>query len=271
MDLIYLIKVIIIAIVEGITEFLPISSTGHMIIFSDLLNLESTPFLKMFLVVIQVGAIMAVVVLYRKRLANTLKPENLKPGKVGFAFWTKIAIAIIPAGVIGLLFDDIIEENFMTSITVAFALIIGAILMIVCENRFRKNAKVMDVDEISYKQAFIVGAFQTLAILFPGFSRSASSIIGGWIMGFSTVVAAEFSFFLAIPTMLLGSGYKLYKYEGALTVPEIGYIIVGLIVSFIVAYFVIEKFISYLQKMPMRIFAIYRVLVGLVILTMFFL
>ena len=268
MDLWYLIKIIIVAIVEGITEFLPVSSTGHMIIVSDLLNLEATPFLKLFVIVIQVGAILAVVALYRQRLMNTLKPENLKPGGVGFAFWTKIAVAIVPAGIVGLLFDDIIESNFMNTFTVSMALIIGAVLMIICENKFRKNAVTNDVDEITYKQAFIVGAFQTLAILFPGFSRSASSIIGGWIMGFSTVVAAEFSFFLAIPTMLLGSGYKLYKYEGVLSTMEITYIIIGLIVSFIVAYVVIEKFISYLQKKPMRIFAVYRLVVGVILLTM---
>ncbi|MDF9866993.1 undecaprenyl-diphosphatase [Bacilli bacterium PM5-3] len=271
MDLLYLLKIVIVAIVEGITEFLPISSTGHMIIVSDLLKLESTPFLKLLLVVIQVGAIMAVVVLYRKRLLNTLKPQNLKPGEVGFNFWAKIAIAVVPAGIIGLLFDDIIEAKFMNSFTVSLALIVGAILMIICENKFRKNAKTDDIDKITYKQAFIVGAFQTLAILFPGFSRSASSIIGGWIMGFSTVVAAEFSFFLAIPTMLLGSAYKLFKYEAVLSVPEIGYIVIGLIISFVVAYFVIEKFIAYLQKKPMRIFAVYRLIVGTILLIMFIL
>ena len=269
MDLLYLIKIIIIGIVEGVTEFLPISSTGHMIIFSDLINLEETPFIKLFLVVIQVGAIMAVVVLYRKRLANSLKPANLKPGGTGFAFWTKILIAVVPAGIIGLLFNDLIEAKLMTTITVAFALIVGAIIMIICENKFRKNAKTKDIDQISYLQAFVVGAFQTLAIIWPGFSRSASSIIGGWIMGFSTVVAAEFSFFLAIPTMLLGSLYKLIKYDGILSGAQIGYIIVGLAVSFVVAYIVIEKFITYLQKRPMRIFALYRMLVGMILIALF--
>ncbi|MDR1782391.1 MAG: undecaprenyl-diphosphate phosphatase [Bacilli bacterium] len=264
-----LIKLIIVAIVEGFTEFLPISSTGHMIIVSDLLKMESTHFLKLYLIVIQMGAIMAVVVLYRKRLMNTLKITNLKPGKVGFNFWTKIFIAIVPAGIIGVLFDDVIEDKFMSIITVAFALIIGAIFMLYCEHRFRKNATVTDVDNISYKQAFIVGAFQCLAILFPGFSRSAASIIGGWIMGFSTVVAAEFSFFLAIPTMFLGSLYKILKYDGILSSTQIFYIVIGLIVAFIVAYFVIEKFMNYLQKRPMRIFALYRLVVGFVLIVLF--
>lgn len=264
-----LIKLIVVAIVEGLTEFLPISSTGHMIIISDLMKMESTPFLKLYLIVIQVGAIMAVVVLYRKRLLNTLKLKNLKPGKVGFNFWTKILIAIVPAAIIGVFFDDIIEANFMTTLTVAIALIVGAIFMLYCEKKYRLSATVKDVDDITYKQAFIVGAFQCLAILFPGFSRSAASIIGGWIMGFSTIVAAEFSFFLAIPTMFLGSLYKILKYNGSLASIEIFYIIVGLIVAFIVAYFVIEKFMNYLQKRPMRIFALYRLVVGFVLLGLF--
>jgi undecaprenyl-diphosphatase len=264
-----LIKLIIISIVEGLSEFLPISSTGHMIIISDLLQLESTHFLKLFLIVIQVGAIMAVVVLYRKRLLNTVRLENIKPGQVGFNFWLKIFIAIIPAGIIGVLFDDIIEEHFMNSITVACALVIGGIFMIITENKFRNHAQVNDVDDITFKQAFIVGIFQCLAILFPGFSRSAASIIGGWIMGFSTVVAAEFSFFLAIPTMLLGSAYKLLKYQETITSLQYFYIFIGLLVAFVIAYIVIEKFMNFLQKKPMRIFALYRFVVGFFLLIMF--
>ena len=271
MDLIYLLKIIVLSIVEGITEFLPISSTGHMIIFSDLMNMESTPFLNLFMIVIQVGAIMAVVVLYRKKLMNTLKIENLKPGKVGFNFWTKIAVGIIPAGIVGVLADDFIEYHFMNSFTVALALVGGAIMMIIFENKFRKNSRVTDVDDITYKQAFIVGTFQILAIIFPGFSRSAASIMGGWAMRFNTVVAAEFSFFLAIPTMILGSTWKLLRFNYELSSYDIFYIIIGLVISFAVAYVVIEKFISYLQKKPMRIFAVYRIIIGFVLLTIYFL
>lgn len=265
MDILYLIKIIIVSIVEGITEFLPVSSTGHMIIVSDLLQIQNSAFMNnLFLIVVQLGAIMAVVVQYKSKLLGTFK--EIKPGQKGFKFWVKIMIGVIPAGIIGLLFDDVIEEVMMNKYTVAGALIVGAIAMIICEKKFRNKDNTKSIDDISYFQAFAVGAFQTLAIIWPGFSRSASSIIGGWIMGLSTVVAAEFSFFLAIPTMFLGSIYKIMKYDQAITGVQYIYIIVGLIVAYLVAKIVIEKFIHYLQHHSMRPFAIYRIIVGLVVL-----
>lgn len=261
------IKIVIISITEGITEFLPISSTGHMIIVSEALGIKVEGFMALFVVVIQLGAIMAVVVLYKDRLLNSIK--DIKPGQKGFKFWSLIAVAIIPAGIIGLLFDDIIEEKLMNGLTVSLALIVGAIIMIYTENKYRKNAKITMIENMTYKTAAIVGAFQTIAILWPGFSRSAATIIGGWIMGLSTVVAAEFSFFLAIPTMLLGSIYKMLKYSSAISMLEMFYLAIGLVVSFLVAKVVIEKFITYLQKKPMRIFAVYRIIIGTILLIMF--
>lgn len=270
MDIVYLFKIVIISIVEGLTEFIPVSSTGHMIIVSDLLQVQNSAFMNnLFLIVVQLGAIMAVVVQYKDKLFGTL--TELKPGQKGFKFWTKIMLGVVPAGIIGLLFDDVIEEVMMNKYTVAGALIVGAIAMIYCEKHFRGRDKTTNVDNITYFQAFIIGAFQTLAILWPGFSRSASSIIGGWIMGLSTVLAAEFSFFLAIPTMFLGSLYKTMKYAHPITGVQYFYLAVGLVISFIVAKLVIEKFIEYLQKNSMRPFAIYRIILGFIILiTAFF-
>lgn len=260
-------KIVIISITEGITEFLPVSSTGHMIIVSEALGIKVEGFMALFVVVIQLGAIMAVVVLYKDRLLASVK--DIKPGHKGLKFWTLIAIAVIPAGIIGLLFDDIIEEKLMNGLTVSLALIVGAIIMIITENKYRKNAKITEIESMSYKTAAIVGAFQTIAILWPGFSRSAATIIGGWIMGLSTVVAAEFSFFLAIPTMFFGSLYKMLKYPTAISSIEVFYLLVGLVISYLVAKVVIEKFISYLQNKPMRVFAVYRILVGTILLFMF--
>lgn len=269
MDFLYLLKLIILAIVEGITEFVPVSSTGHMILFSDLLKMDiaNDPFLRLYVVVIQVGAIMAIIVLYREKVFGSFK--SLKPGGQGFNFWLKIAIGMIPAGIIGLLFDDIIEEHFMNSLTVGIALIIGAVLMILFERVYGKEGHTKNIDDISNKQAFTVGIFQTLAILLPGFSRSAATIIGGWRMGLTTVVATEFSFFLAIPTMVLGSLYKIYRFEGSISSVEWFYLLVGTIVSFFVAKVVVASFVGYLQKKGMSVFAVYRLLIGVVVIILF--
>jgi undecaprenyl-diphosphatase len=262
-----ILKAIIIGIVEGITEFLPISSTGHMIIVGNLINFTGD-FANLFEVVIQLGAILAVVFLYWDKIWNSLK--NLMPGQWGFRLWLNIIVAFLPSAVIGLLTKDYIEAHLFRTITVVLALIIGGFLMIIIENKYRKKKGIKDIDRISLKQAFFIGCFQCLA-LWPGMSRSASTIMGAWISGLSSVAAAEFSFFLAIPTMVAASALTLIKGGMVIrTTTEVIALGVGFLVSFIVAYFVIEKFIGFLQKKPMRIFAIYRIFIGVLLLALAF-
>jgi len=268
-------KSIILGIVEGITEFLPVSSTGHLVIFENLLGFKGTTpsFVEMYTYVIQLGAILAVVVLYWAKIKDTL--VNFFPKKVGFErsgfrFWLMLAIACIPGGVFGVLLNDLSDKYLFTPVVVAITLFFGGIWMMYAESRFRNNkAPGIGGDElnVTVKQAIIIGAFQCLAII-PGMSRSASTIIGGWVAGLSTVAAAEFSFFLAIPVMVGMSLLKILKIGGltSLTSTEIISLIIGFVVSFIVALAVIRKFISYLQKKPMKVFAIYRMIFAIFVL-----
>jgi undecaprenyl-diphosphatase len=258
-----ILKAIIIAIIEGITEYLPISSTGHMIIAANIINFRGE-FADMFMIVIQLGAILAVVFLYWNKIWNSLK--NLTPGKWGFKLWLNILVAFIPSAVIGILFNDYIDEHLFGTITVVAALIFGGFLMIIIENKYRKRKGINNIEEVNLGQAFMIGCFQCLA-LWPGMSRSASTIMGAWISGLTTVAAAEFSFFLALPTMVAASGWTLLKKGVAIqTSIEVLALAVGFLVSFIVAYIVIEKFIDFLKKRPMRIFAIYRIFIGILLL-----
>jgi undecaprenyl-diphosphatase len=258
-----MVKSIIMGIVEGITEFLPISSTGHMIIVGKFINFTGD-FAKLFEIVIQLGAILAVVYLYRNKIVNSFK--HLKPNEEGFKLWTSLLLAFVPAGVIGFLFHDVIESYLMNPITVAFALVIGGLWMIYAEEKYRVNDVIESIDDIGYKKAFLIGCFQCLSILWPGFSRSASTIIGGWMMGLSSVAAAEFSFFLAIPTMLIATAFALLKSSLFLTAPQIASLVIGFIVSFIVAVVVVDKFIQFLKTKQMKPFAVYRICVGFLIL-----
>lgn len=262
-NLILICKAAILGVVEGITEFLPISSTGHMVIVGRFINFEGD-FAKLFEIVIQLGAILAIVFLFKSKIFNSLK--NLKPGEVGFKLWTGLILAFMPTAVIGLLFHERIEQYLMSPIPVAGALVVGGIWMIFAENKYRKNDKIQDVEQVGYKQAFIIGCFQCLSVLWPGFSRSASTIIGGWIMGLSSVAAAEFSFFLAIPTMIIATLFMLLKSSLIMTLPQVAALIVGFVVSFLVALVVVAKFIEFLKTKPMRGFAYYRILVGVLIL-----
>lgn len=265
-NLILLAKAVIIGIVEGITEFLPVSSTGHMIIVGKFINF-SGDFAKLFEIVIQLGAILAVVFLFRDRIAHSLK--TLKPGEYGFTLWSKMLLAFVPGGIVGLLFHDKIETYLMTPIVVASALFFGGVWMIYAENKYRNNSSIKEIEEVSYKKAFLIGCFQCLSILWPGFSRSAATIIGGWMMGLSSVAAAEFSFFLAIPTMIIATMFSLLKSGASLTMIQVVALAVGFIVSFLVAFAVVAKFIEYLKRKPMRGFAIYRILVAILILGMY--
>jgi undecaprenyl-diphosphatase len=258
-------KAIILGVVEGITEFLPISSTGHMIIVGHFINFEGD-FAKLFEVVIQLGAILAVVFLFKKKILESFK--SLMPKGAGFKLWTSLMLAFIPAGVVGILFHKKIEDHLMTPLLVAGALLVGGIWMIYSENKYRNNNKIMTLEQVGYKQAVIIGCFQCLAILWPGFSRSAATIIGGWIMGLSSVVAAEFSFFLAIPTMIIATAYSLLKSNLTLNIYEIVALIIGFVVSFVVALVVVAKFIEFLKEKPMRNFAIYRIFVAIAIIVL---
>jgi len=269
MDLMLIIKAVVIGIVEGVTEFLPISSTGHMIIVGSLINFQAPTYPKayidMFEVVIQLGAILAIVVLYWDRIFNSLK--NLAPGKWGFKLWLNVIVAFLPSAVIGLLLKKIIEEKLFNPVTVAAALVFGGFLMIFFENKYRKGNKTKRVDDMNLMQSFKIGCFQCLA-LWPGMSRSASTIMGAWVSGLNTATAAEFSFFLAIPTMVAASGLSLVKSNVSMDFNQIIALAVGFIVSFIVALLVVDKFIGFVQKKPLRVFAIYRIFVGGIILVL---
>ena len=264
-------KAAILGIVEGLTEFLPVSSTGHLIIFSNLLRFsENTEFANMFTMVIQLGAILAVVVLYWKKIWGSV--VHLLPNKErtfkqsGLYFWLMIVISCIPAAVIGIPFDDVIEAKLFNPIVVACALFIGGLWMMYAESKLRgSHTTSLDNTLITSKIAIIVGLFQVLSII-PGMSRSASTIIGGWVAGFSTVAAAEYSFFLAIPVMFGQALLNILGARGNLLGAEWLALGVGFVVSFIVALAVIGSFISYLQKKPLKVFAIYRIIFAFVVL-----
>lgn len=273
----FIIKSIILGIVEGITEFLPVSSTGHLVIFQNLIGFKGTnpKYVEMYTYVIQLGAILAVVILYWGKIKDTL--INFFPKKVGyensgFKFWFMIFIACIPGGIFGVLLDDLADKYLFNPISVAITLFLGAIWIIYAENKFRNNNLKTQELKVTAKQAIVIGLFQCLAII-PGMSRSASTIIGGWVAGLSTVVAAEFSFFLAMPVMVGMSFLKLLKIGGifTLTSAEVISLAVGFIVSFLVALVVINKFISYLKKKPMKVFAVYRMIFAVVVLVAGFL
>lgn len=272
MDMILLlIKSTILGIVEGLTEFLPVSSTGHLVIFQNLMGFKgSTPnYVEMYTYVIQLGAILAVVIRYSKKIKETLInffPQKVGYEKSGFRFWFMIFIACIPGGICQLLLGDLADKYLFNTISVAITLFVGGIWMLYAENKFKKKYSKEHLN-VTVKQALIIGMFQCLAII-PGMSRSASTIIGGGISGLSTVVAAEFSFFLAIPVMVGMSFLKLLKIGGiaSLTSVEIISLATGFLISFIVALVVIDKFISYLKKRPMKIFAIYRMIFAVIVL-----
>jgi len=270
--IILIIKSIILGIVEGLTEFLPVSSTGHLVIFQNLIGFKGTnlSYVEMYTYVIQLGAILAVVILYWNKIKETLInffPQKVGYEKSGFRFWFMIFIACIPGGVFGILLDDLADKYLFNPVTIAMTLFFGGIWMIYAEKKFRNKRGKGKGLNVTAKQAITIGLFQCLAII-PGMSRSASTIIGGWVAGLSTVQATEFSFFLAIPVMVGMSFLKILKIGGIaiLTIPELISLIVGFVVSFIVALFVINKFISYLKKKPMRIFAVYRMVFAVVVL-----
>lgn len=261
MDLIF--KAIIMGIVEGVTEFLPISSTGHLIIVGNFIHFTGD-FAKMFEIVIQLGAILAVVFFYRTRITDSLK--NLMPGKWGFDLWFKMLIAFIPSAVIGVVLNDYIDEYLFSPFTVAIALVVGAVLILIVENIYRRN-RIKSMDDIGLKKSFLIGVAQCLS-LFPGMSRSASTIMGGMMVGLTVKAAAEFSFFLAIPTMVAATGYSLLKGFIAMSSIQWLALAVGFVVSFFVALLVVDSFITFLGKHSLRSFAYYRLIVGILMIVL---
>ena len=263
LNIILVLKAIIIAIVEGITEFIPISSTGHMIIVGNAINFKGA-FANSFEVVIQLGAIFAIIVLYWNKIWTSVV-EFFKGKPSGVKFWTNIIVAFIPAAVLGFLLNDKIDEYLFNPRTVAIGLIVGGFLLIIIENKFRNKHTTKSIDKLSMKQSFKIGCYQCLA-LWPGMSRSASTIMGGWICGVSTVAATEFSFFLAIPTMVGATALTLFKTGMNFSTGEIITLVIGFVTAFLVALVVVERFISYLKTKPMKVFAIYRIVVGIALL-----
>ncbi|MBQ8449425.1 MAG: undecaprenyl-diphosphate phosphatase [Bacteroidaceae bacterium] len=268
-------ETIIIAIVEGLTEFLPVSSTGHMIITQNLLGVESTEFVKAFTFIIQFGAILSVVVLYWKRffqLNRTPAPEGATPLKRflhKYDFYWKLLVAFIPAAVLGLLFSDMIDAMLESVTVVAVTLILGGIFMLFCDKIFNKGS---EKTELTEKRAFWIGMFQCISMI-PGVSRSMATIVGGMAQKLTRKAAAEFSFFLAVPTMFAATCFKLLKLflepDGMQILKDnLGTLIIGNVVAFIVALLAIKFFISFVTKYGFKAFGWYRIIVGAIILVM---
>jgi undecaprenyl-diphosphatase len=253
-----LIHALILAIIEGLTEFLPVSSTGHMIIASTFMGIASDPFVKMFTVAIQFGAILSVVALYFKRFFQNIQ------------FYIRLLVAFIPAAICGLLFKNIIDGLLENIVVVAIALIVGGILFLFIDQYFERNElRNEDIEDISYVKAFIIGCFQVIAMV-PGVSRSAATIIGGLGQGLNRKTAAEFSFFLAVPTMFAATAKSLYDYlgkeGGSFTSDQLSILMIGNVVAFIVAWIAIRSFIKFLSKNGFKLFGYYRIALGLILL-----
>lgn len=271
MNIIEIIKAIILGVVEGITEWLPISSTGHMILVDEFIKLDVSPeFLEMFLVVIQLGAILAVVFLYWKKLIPFDYKNHWKVKNDVFSMWFKIIVACVPAAIIGLLFDDVLNELFYNPITVAISLIVFGVLFIFIEN-YNKNrsAKINSLSEITYNTALIIGIFQLIAAIFPGTSRSGATIVGALLIGVNRTVAAEFTFFLAIPVMFGASLLKLVKFGLAFTSSEFILLVVGMVVAFGVSMLTIKFLMNYIKKHDFKVFGWYRIILGMIVLIYF--
>jgi undecaprenyl-diphosphatase len=270
LDILFIIKAIIMGIVEGITEFIPVSSTGHLILTGSIINFRGD-FADMFEVVIQLGAILAVVVLYWEKIRDSVVDffqyifTKGKEGEVGFRFGINVIVGTIPAVIFGGILHDKIKKILFGPEPVVIAFLVGGILLIIIENKFRKNKHaIRDIDKITPMQSLKIGLFQCLA-MWPGMSRSASTIMGGWVAGLSTSIAAEYSFFLAIPAMVGSSGLDLIKFDySQMNLTNALALAIGFIVSFIVALIVMRRFINYLKKRPMRVFAVYRIGAGIV-------
>lgn len=277
-----ILKSILFGIVEGITEWLPISSTGHMILLDEFVKLNaSEEFMEMYLVVIQLGAIMAVVILFWNQLYSFCLPSNNRSGtqtqgimqyikKDTFIMWFKIVVACIPAVIIELAAGDFLEEMFYNYQTVAIMLIVVGILFIFVENNNKQHsAKAHTISEITYQTAFLIGVFQLVAAVFPGTSRSGATIIGGLVLGLTRTVAAEFTFYLAVPVMFGASFIKVLKFGLSFTAYELSLLIIGMVVAFVVSLVVIKFLMGYIKKHDFKVFGWYRIILGILVLGYF--
>ena len=276
MTLFEIIKAIIYGIVEGITEWLPVSSTGHLILLKEILPMKvSKEFWDMFLVVVQLGAIVAVVVYFW----NKIWPFNTKVKSKSFIrydvmnLWTKIIVACVPAGIVGVLFDDWLDEHLYTPTVVAIMLILVGVAFILVETKNKETSKtprVTSLRELTYKDAIVIGLFQLIAAVFPGTSRSGATIIGGLLIGVERTVAAEFTFFLAIPVMAGSSLLKLVKFGLGFTSAELITLLIGMAVAFLVSMACIKFLMNYVKTHDFKIFGYYRILLGIIVLAYFF-
>lgn len=270
MNIIDILKAIILGIVQGISEWLPISSTGHMILVDEFIKLNvSKEFMSMFLVVIQFGAILAVIILYFNKLNPFSLTKTPSQRRDTLDLWSKVVVAVIPAGIIGLLFEDKIEEAFFNYKTVAFTLIIYGVLFIIVE-KLNKNRKpsINSFKDLTYKSALIIGFFQVLALI-PGTSRSGATILGAILIGTKRFVAAEFSFFLAVPVMFGASALKLLKFGFNFTFTEMLILIVGLVTAFLVSIFSIKFLVTYIKRNNFSLFGYYRIILGVLVILYF--
>ena len=274
--MIELLKAIVLGIVQGITEWLPISSTGHMILVNELMPLTvladaaaNKEFVDMFMVVIQFGSILAVLLLYFHKLNPFSPRKNAYEKRSTIDLWLKVIVAVVPAGIIGVLFDDLIDAYFYNPITVAAMLILYGVAFLIIENRHRRPS-VTSFEKMSYKTALAIGVFQVLALI-PGTSRSGATILGAVLLGCSRGIAAEFSFFLAVPVMFGASLLKLIKMKIAFSLATASVLIVGMVVAFIVSVFAIRFLMGYIRKHDFKSFGVYRIVFGILVLAYFFL
>lgn len=266
--MIEILKAVLLGIVQGVTEWLPISSTGHMILVDEFINLNfSDLYVNTFLVVIQFGSILAVVTIYFNKLNAISLKKSAKERKEIISLWIKVLIAVIPSGVIGILFDDVIDGMFYNPTTVALALIIYGIVMIVINNN-EKNVRIRDFSEMSFLLAFLIGLFQCLALI-PGTSRSGSTIIGALLLGTSKFVATEFSFFMAIPTMIGASLVKLIKAGFGFNQFEWLVLFIGSVIAYIISIITIKFLLDYIKKHDFKFFGYYRIILGAIVLLYF--
>lgn len=256
-----LVQVIILAIIEGLTEFLPVSSTGHMVIASSLMGIGKDEYVKIFEVAIQLGAILAVVVLYWRKFFDFAR----------WQFYLKLIIAVIPALIFGKLLNDFIDKTLGNPVFIAVVMFLGGIILLFVDKWFL-NPQIDDEKQVSNGIALKIGLYQVLAIIFPGLSRSAATIVGGMQQKLSRKAAAEFSFFLAVPTMIAATGYKLLKgyHEISANPSGVKFLLIGNAIAFVIALIAIRTFITFLQKYGFRLFGVYRIIVGVIILALYF-
>ena len=268
-----ILEAVIFGLVEGITEWLPVSSTGHLILVEAFIKFQglSPDFFKMFEVVIQFGAILAVIVLYFKNIWPLKFDESkhgnksIKLDKSILSLWGKIIVACVPAAIVGLKFDDFFDAHFYNPTVISTMLILVGIAFIIIENKKRKDSRVTKITEITYKDALIIGMFQLIAAMFPGTSRSGATIIGALLIGISREVAAEFTFYLAIPVMFGASLLKIAKY-GLVLGNELVILLVGMVVAFVVSIFVIKFLMNYIKKHDFKAFGWYRIVLGILVI-----